>query len=73
MFFGCGLMGGLGDGWVRMGKSAVGGFGGYGSGWVEFHGLWDMAVGGLRWVDRWWVSSCCWLWWWVMAVGGLRW
>ena len=46
-----------------MGKSMVGGFGlwvmavvsllswvvGYGGGWVEFHGLWIMAVGGLRW------------------------
>ena len=56
MFFGCGLMDGLGNGWVRMGKLVVGGFGGYSSGWVEFHGLWDMAVGGLRWADRWWVG-----------------
>ena len=37
-FFGGGLMGGLGDGWVRMGKLVVGGF-----------GLWVMVVGGLRW------------------------
>src|SRR6266704_3607420 len=27
VFFGCGLMVGLGDGWVRMDRSAVGGFG----------------------------------------------
>ena len=48
-----------------MGKSTVGGFSGYGGGWVEFHGLWDMAVDGLRWADRWWVGSCCGLWQWV--------
>ena len=48
-----------------MGKSTVGGFGGYGGGWVEFHGLWDMAVDGLGWADRWWVGSCCGLWQWV--------
>ena len=53
------------DGLVRMGKLAVGGFSGYGGGWVEFHRLWDMAMGGLRWADRWWVGSCCGLWRWV--------
>ena len=28
---------------------------GYGGGWVEFHGLWVMVVGGLRWswADQW--------------------
>ena len=49
MFFGCGLLGGLGNEWVQMSRSMVGGFGGYGDGWVEFHGLWVMAVGGFRW------------------------
>ena len=36
-----GLDGQIDGGWVRVM--------GYGGGWVEFHGLWVMAVGGLRW------------------------
>ena len=51
--FGCGLMGGLGNGWVRMGRLVVGGF-----------GLWAMAVGGLRW---WWVDQWWWVGWLVMG------
>ena len=31
-FFGCGLMGGLGNGWLRMDRSVVGGFR-----WVDWH------------------------------------
>ena len=46
MFFGCGLMDGLGNGWVRMGKSVVGGFGGYSSGWVEMVMGRSVVVGG---------------------------
>ena len=62
------------DGLVRMGKLAVGGFGGYGGGWVGFHRLWDMAVGGLRWADRWWVGrlvmgeSVMANWWWCRSL-----
>ena len=45
---------GNGSGWVEMCRSVVGRF-----------GLWVMAVGGLRWADRWWVGSGCGLWQWV--------
>ena len=79
-FFGCGLIGGLGNGWVRMGKLVVGGFGlwvmavvgwllwvmGYSGGWV---GWW--------WVNRWWCRSLFWfvfvfvfLFWWLWFGGG---
>ena len=76
-FFGCGLMGGLGNGWLQMDRSVVGGFG-----WADrrpprstahltlsdqialFFFFFLVDVGWVSWVLMGWC-------WWVMAVGGL--